>query len=426
MIESIFSGLVSFIEAIIKIREKSKWGPGAPSYKNAMISIFYIPQHQNKVTCLFKILETLNFKPQRFKLNLEESELELTSRMVRETEQSWASILIDPDDIKMGHIAHAFRNFAHRRTDVVAIVAGSKPTSLEILDRYTHMSIPEGEPNRHEVTEALMRGSLHRVRHYKGIARSAVVLFLIAIFCVFLLGSVFGWWFARDRARNALETVRGFDAAEIETFVKDEGVKGNGGETKEVKTKKKDIVVLAASSVEVSENEITEYTSVLNKRTFLFKLHHIDFVDKLVQVKHKWGGICLSDNSNKGESGYVESYRNKAIRLCGITEQNFNDSFKGPLEKRLDEFLGKSTGKREDYLPVVLFIEVKCDSVNTGSDLWNVDKGAPLAFLNETTKKPEKVIIMCFEESQVEFDGETIFTIKRISRASTRRLCGIQ
>lgn len=399
--------IFSFIELLIKNAEGLKnWKPGTPSVDKAVISIFYISKHQDIANTIFKIIESLGFTPQRQRVHIEGSEKELLNQMLRVGGKSWASILIDPSEPNNIQIAHAFRNFAHKRPEVVAIVAGDRPNSVEVLDRYTHLKIePESEPTHQETTRAMLVASFARVRHYKRIGRSAAILFTLSIIITFIIGSIVGWQFSHNRAEETLEKVRSFDAALIETYPS--------------QNEKKEISVMASNRNDtlIKNSKATEFL-LNNKENYSCKLLYIEFIDKLIKTNHKFGALCPMSRAHNGEKGYVNDNINSILSKLNITKEKFRKEFFPSLKTKLDEFLHPTRGKRA-HLPTILFAKVDRSNHQYSSEKWEVNPGNAIS-------KDNCVIIMAFEGSEIKVDGKTVFSVKRISRASTLRLCGIE
>jgi hypothetical protein len=196
-----FRIVVSLLEWILKkLRGPDGWRPAGAILALPPSALVYDAREAARAEGVFRILSDLGFAPTRVAVSASSGDAaELCRSISRGASGCWATVVLEPDDETSARsLGPAFRRYAHRHQDVVAMVVGPLPSRAEILDRYLHVVTAEdGSVASPDLAAGIAHACVARVIHCARLLNAAVVFFSI-LALVFGIGmALLGWGLAQ-------------------------------------------------------------------------------------------------------------------------------------------------------------------------------------------------------------------------------------
>ncbi|HVP14485.1 MAG TPA: hypothetical protein VMS88_03010 [Terriglobales bacterium] len=189
--------LFSLLELLLKkFPGPSGWRPAGAVRELPPLGFLYDPREERRADGVFRILSDQGFGPKRIPLACEpERASDAFGAISAGLADCWSAVVLEPDDPgRAATLGHAFREFAHVRPDVVALVVGPLPSHAEILDRYRHVvTAPDEDVAPTELAAGLAHASAARVAHVTRLWNVGVRAFAIAALLVALVTLLVGW-----------------------------------------------------------------------------------------------------------------------------------------------------------------------------------------------------------------------------------------
>lgn len=193
--------VVSLVEWVLKkVKGPDGWRPAGAVKVLPPSALVYDSREAARAEAVFDQLHRLGFQPTKVPVDSLADETAGTCRaIVAGAAGCWAVVVLEPEDPgRAGRLGPAFREFAHRTPDAVAIVAGPLPSRAEILDRYRHVvTAADGSVSASELAAGLAHASSARVLHCTHLMNVAVPLFMLAALVVGVALAGLAWAFLR-------------------------------------------------------------------------------------------------------------------------------------------------------------------------------------------------------------------------------------
>lgn len=180
--------VVSFVEWIVKkTRGPDRWRPAGAVRVLPPSALIHDVTEARRAEPVFEQLARLGFQPRKVPLDsLADETAGMCRTLLAGAAGCWAVLLLEPEDgSRAGKLGPAFREFAHRAPDAVAVVIGPLPSRSEILDRYRHVvTAADGTVAPSELAAGLAHASSARVLHCTHLMNVAVSLLVPAALLV--------------------------------------------------------------------------------------------------------------------------------------------------------------------------------------------------------------------------------------------------
>lgn len=334
---------------------------------------------------IHKQLEGAGLSAERpFILDPNDPDTVIREKLKNAAREVWILVLADPRSD--GNISRALNEFANTRQDVPIIVTGLEQAPAGSLAGYTYFKLRER--NGHGLIGKIIQAIASRISHFQRLLLNGLIAgFGLAIFAL-VGGTVFGFRTSQHLARQGMEPVDNFDSAILQTSP---GQKAN--------------LVRSANGTD-NGDALTQFQA----RGINFRLTDVAFIDALTQVDPEPFALCL-----EGNDGYIKKRRPRFLGRVG-KESSIPDA---PevwefIEKEAPRLLFPSKGSRA--CAVVLATLLTKEPI--ASDMKIEGWGMAFNFYRQT-------LLVVAEGSKVYLKDKHLFTVTKLSRAPTWRVCAV-